>query len=99
MISVDYYPSGEGSPLPNGQSTYTFITFSEFKRWVQSYVCIHCLVDFKEQKGYDPSTLKHWLDQGCGCEIGIGDPNDKIDWDASMTLPENFEDICKNETA
>jgi hypothetical protein len=96
MIAVEYYPSGETSPLPNGQQIYTFITFQEFKRWVQSYVCVHCLVDFKEQNGYNPLTLAHWLDMGCGCEIGIDDPNSIIEQDALMVLPENFENTCKN---
>ncbi len=94
MIIVEYYPAGEASPLPNGETVHLFKTFEDFKEWVQSYVCIHCLVDFYDF--YDnaiPSTLKDWLDMGCGCEIGVEDPNDLIDWDSKMKLPDNFMEL------
>lgn len=93
MITVDYYPAGERSPLPNGKETYDFNTFQEFKDWVQSYVCVHCLVEYQELENEEPSTLSHWLEMGCGCEIGIEDPKDMIDWDAKMNLPQRYHDI------
>jgi hypothetical protein len=96
MITVEYYPAGEKSPLPNGDATHSFETFDDFKAWVQSYVCIHCLVDFYEfSNGKVPTTLEHWLDMGCGCEIGVGDPNNMIDWDSQMELPNNFMELVK----
>lgn len=95
MIIVEYYPSGEQSPLPNGERMYKFDTFIEFKQWVQNYVCVHCLVDFYDFNEVVPSTLEHWLDMGCGCEIGIEDQDNIIDWNALMVLPDNFDNLLK----
>jgi hypothetical protein len=94
MITVTYGPAGEASPLPNGKSEYTFTGFEAFKDWVQGYVCVHCLVDFYYcNRNTAPSTLKDWLEMGCGCEIYIEDPNDMIDWDIKMQLPDNFMEL------
>jgi len=93
MIIVEYYPAGEASPLPNGSRTHSFSTFDAFKEWVRNYVCIHCLVDFKEFAGRNPETIGDCLDMGCGCEIGITDETNMIVWNTKMALPENFEEM------
>lgn len=97
MIKVEYYPSGEKSPLPEGNSEYSFETFEDFKGWVQKYVCVHCLIDFYDCNDRKPKTIDDWLDMGCGCEIGIEDPQDMIDWESEMKLPENFEELINAE--
>lgn len=91
MIAVEFMPAGERSPLPHGERIYNFLSFSEFKKWVQGYVCIHCLNDFKDMTEKDPETIEDWLSMGCGYEIYIEDPNTLIDWDAKMVLPENWK--------
>ena len=93
MIQVEYYPAYEGSPLPDGNKCYNFETFESFKDWVQSYVCRACLLDFKDCAGRNPETIKDWLEMGCGCEIGVTDDTNMIDWNSKMVLPENFEEL------
>lgn len=93
IIKIEYIPSFiTSSPLPNGEKTYEFCTFAEFKDWVQSYVCIHCLVDFAMSNNRSPETLSEWLDMGCGCEIDIEDDTNQIDWASKMTQPSNLEE-------
>ena len=91
MIVVDFYPAGERSPFPDSSKTqWSFATHEEFKQWVQSYVCIHCLVDFYDFNQKDPETLHDWLDMGCGCEIGVTDEQNMINWDDKMIVPDNY---------
>jgi len=102
MIVATFLPSGEKSPLPGGLEIYAFFNFDEFKRWVQDYVCVNCLVDFKELMGKDPSTIEDWLEMGCGCELDLEYDEGDIDWEAKMTLPaeyfEYFERIENEST-
>lgn len=90
MITVKYYPSGEYSPLPGGARKYDFDTYYEFKQWVKSYVCIHCLHEFKDWHEKEPTTLSDWLWGGCGCEIGVEDTDDQIHWDDVMEYPTDY---------
>lgn len=90
MITVEYYPMGEYSPLPDGKRIVTFNTHVDFKDWVKSYVCVHCLEDFKEWYSKEPETLGDWLWGGCGCEIGVEDPDDQIHWDDIMEYPTDY---------
>lgn len=91
MIVVEYYPAGEKSPFPDTNAAeWTFNTHEEFKQWVQGYVCVHCLVDFYDWHRKDPTTLADWLAMGCGCEIGVTDENNMINWDDKMIVPENY---------
>jgi hypothetical protein len=98
MIAVTYLPAGEVSPLPGGLKSYAFIDFDEFKNWVQDYVCVHCLVDFKEFTGKDPITIADWLEMGCGCEIDIEYDEGDIDWDSKMILPKEYFERIKDES-
>ena len=92
-IKVEYYPAFEKSPLPNpDEMEWEFQTFEEFKDWVQGYVCVHCLIDYEDLTGEQPTTLKHWLEMGCGCEIGITDESNMIDWNAKMEYPKGYEE-------
>ena len=91
MILVEYYPKSEHSVLPNNGREYEFTDVDEFLEWVQKYVCIYCLIDFRDTYDANPLTLSDWLEFGCGCEIGITDTKQEIDWDYHMTLPANFE--------
>lgn len=93
MIKVTYMPAYERSPLPEDAREYIFLTFQEFKEWVQNYVCTSCLLDFYDMNGEDPSDLGDWLDMGCGCEIEIDEGEYPIDWHSPMELPENFEEL------
>lgn len=89
MIVVEYYPAGEPSPFPDSSAReWTFDTHEQFKDWVQGYVCVHCLVDFLEFTGKEPVTLHDWLHMGCGCEIGVTDENNMINWDDPMIMTE-----------
>jgi hypothetical protein len=93
MIEVEYYPSGS-SLFPDPKSSkWHFANAQALYDWVQSYVCQACLVDFYEFHGKYPETLKDWLDMGCGCEIGITDNHNMIDWNYAMKLPDNFDQI------
>jgi hypothetical protein len=98
MIVVTYLPAGETSPLPGGLKTYGFIDFDEFKQWVQDYVCVHCLVGFKDFAGRDPETILDWLEMGCGCEIDIDYDKGDIDWNSSMILPKEYFEENENES-
>lgn len=90
-IVVEYYPAGEPSPFPDPSVTeWQFKTHDEFKRWVQGYVCIHCLIDFFEFTGKEPETLHDWLHMGCGCEIGVTDDSNLIDWDDKMVKSDDY---------
>jgi hypothetical protein len=90
MILVKHLPANEASPLPGGLKVYGFIDFNEFKEWVQNYVCVGCLVDFKDFTDRDPSTIFDWLEMGCGCEIKIEHDKGDIDWSAKMKLPKEY---------
>ena len=90
MITVEYYPAYERSPLPNGDREHVFETYHDFKEWVKGYVCIHCLETFKAWHGKEPETLADWLDGGCGCEIGIDDPDEQICWNDIMEYPTEY---------
>lgn len=91
MITVEYLPSDPVSPFPDStQFTWKFETYSEFKEWVQGYVCVHCLVNFEELNGRQPKTLKDWLDMGCGCEIMIDDDRGLVDWEDEMKYTEAY---------
>jgi hypothetical protein len=85
MITVEYYPVFiTTSPLPNGKQFDTFNSHEEFVSWVKTYVCKHCLEDFKDFYGRPATTLDDWLDMGCGCEIGVEDPDNLINWYEAM---------------
>jgi hypothetical protein len=91
-ITVEWYPYGEASPFPDSTATeWEFSSHEEFKEWVQDYVCVHCLVDFLDFTKREPETLKDWLGMGCGCEIGVTDQSNIINWDALM----NKTDVVK----
>lgn len=90
-IKVEYYPAFEKSPFPNPDvSEWEFESHEEFKEWVQGYVCVHCLIDYEEWTGKQPTTLGHWLHMGCGCEIGVDDTDNIIDWDDEMEYTETY---------
>ena len=93
MITVEYMPAVEKTPLPHGGKIYVFLSFGEFKQWVYSYVCNNCLIDYRDWEGNDPETIADWLAFGCGCEIYIEDPNDRIDWSSKMRLPDSYQKI------
>ena len=84
MIAVEYYPACEKSPLPNGESKYTFATSADFVAWVKTYVCNHCINHYENFHKSKATTLTHWLWGGCGCEIGITDENKLINWEEEM---------------
>lgn len=90
MIVVEYFPIGERSPLPNGAKSVQFDTHADFKDWVKSYVCIHCLENFKDFYQKEPTTLSDWLWGGCGCEIGVEDQDNQIHWDDVMEYPTDY---------
>lgn len=92
MINVAYLPASSNTPLPDPtKQEYDFKTFDEFKQWVQGYVCVHCLVGFYESHLEHPKTLADWLDMGCGWEISVFDPDNEIDWNTEMVLPESYQ--------
>lgn len=92
LIEVEYYPDGEQSPFPDpNERKWVFETHEDFKSWVQGYVCVHCLVDFASIYNKTPTTLRDWLDTGCGCEIGVTDVDAAINWEDTMALPDSFE--------
>lgn len=91
-ITVRYLPAHESSPLPNGAKAHIFASSEEFKVWVQSYVCTNCLVDYHSFAGAKPETLADWLDGGCGCEIGIHDDGNTIEWESKMVQPKDLDD-------
>ena len=94
LIVVEYYPCGEPSPFPDpNEKEWVFESHEDFKSWVQGYVCVHCLVDFNEFVGRKPETLKDWLHMGCGCEIGVTDVDNTVNWEDRMILPDNFEQV------
>ena len=81
MIIVNYLPVFlTSSPLPNGKQSCSFSSYEDFKTWVKSYVCIHCLEDFEEFYERKPTTVSDWLSMGCGCEIEIIDESNAINW-------------------
>lgn len=93
MIKVTYLPASSNTPLPDpSKHEYDFETFEEFKQWVQGYVCVHCLILFYEDTNNHPKTLEDWMSKGCGWEIDVSDPDDMIDWDGEMVLPENYHE-------
>jgi hypothetical protein len=90
-IVVEFYPAGEKSPFPNPDvSDWTFNSHDELKQWVQDYVCIHCLVDFYDSHQKDPETLDDWMSMGCGCEVGVTDDSNMINWDDRMIVPKEY---------
>lgn len=93
MIEVEYYPVFLiASPLPNKEKEYIFQTYEEFKEWVQSYVCVNCLLDFELFTCRQPKTIHDWLEMGCGCEIGIADPDNIIQWEDEMIYTQEYLD-------
>lgn len=97
MIVVEYYPAGEPSPFPDSTAReWSFASHDQFKDWVQCYVCVHCLIDFFEFTGKEPVTLEDWLEMGCGCEIGVLDPQNLINWDDKMAYPESYPEQLQN---
>lgn len=84
MIAVTYMPAGEPGPFKDGATEGVFNTHAEFKSWVKSYVCEHCLVDFEEFTGRKATSIGDYMAMGCGCEVYIEDPENIIDWDEEM---------------
>ena len=76
MITVTYAPNDSGSIGPNGEKELIFYTHADFRDWVKWYVCDEC-----RSRGDGSNTIGDYLSSGCGCEIAIHDPHDKIFWD------------------
>ena len=81
MITVTYLPAGERGPFKDGATEGVFNTHAEFKRWVKSYVCEHCLESFEDFIGRKAISIGDYMEMGCGCEVHVEDPNNLIDWE------------------
>ena len=86
MITVTYLPSGERGPFKDGATEGVFNTHDEFKAWVKSYVCEHCLEDFEDFTERKAVSVADYMSMGCGCEVYVEDPENIIDWEDTYEI-------------
>jgi hypothetical protein len=57
---------------------------------LQNYVCVYCLIDFKDFSGKDPNVVIDWLYTGCAHELHVECDEECIDWYSPMILPKEY---------